>query len=76
MGLVQKSTQKSYFSRDAFVGPMKWDRFELIMKFLHFVDNNTVDIYIGTKNVFQNSLHTGSATKIFKVYTCLQNIQV
>jgi hypothetical protein len=49
MGIVQKCTLKPYSSRDAFVETlifpqtMTHDRFELIVEFLHFVDNNTLD---------------------------------
>jgi hypothetical protein len=59
MGIVQKPTQKPYFSRVAFVETpifpqtMTHDRFELIMKFLHFVDNSTVNISTGTKNIIK-----------------------
>jgi hypothetical protein len=49
MDIVQKPTLKLYFSRDAFIETpifpqaLTHDRFELIMKFLHFVENNTVE---------------------------------
>jgi hypothetical protein len=55
MGIVQKPTLKSYFSRDAVIETpilpqtMTHDRSELIMKFLHFVDNSAVDTYTGLK---------------------------
>jgi hypothetical protein len=55
MGIVQKTTLKSYFSCDAFrdipILPqtMTQGRFDLIKKFLYFVDNNTVSTKTGTK---------------------------
>jgi hypothetical protein len=51
MGIVQKPTIKSYFSKDPFLeSPIFYqtvtqDRFELITKFLHFMDNSTRDTY-------------------------------
>lgn len=68
ISIVQKVTVKYYFSRDAFVETpifpqaMTHNRFELIMKFLCFIDNNTLDTYTGTKN-FQNLSHPGNAKK-------------
>jgi len=55
MGIVQKPTLKSYFSCDAFTEipilpqTMTQGRFDLINKFLYFVENNTVSTYTGTK---------------------------
>lgn len=55
MGRVQKPTLKSYFSCDAFTEipilpqTMKQGRFDLIKKFLYFVDNNTVSTNTGSK---------------------------
>jgi hypothetical protein len=55
MGIVQKSALKSYFSRDAvletpiFPQTIIHHRFELTMKFLHSVDNNTLDTHTGIK---------------------------
>ena len=57
MGIVQKPTLKSYFSKDGFLETpiffqvMSRDRFELIMGFLHFVDNTTKDRYTGPKKL-------------------------
>jgi len=51
----EKPTLKSYICCDAFteipILPqiMTQGRFDLIKKFLYFVDNNTVSIYTGTK---------------------------
>ena len=59
MGIIQKPTLKSYFSRDAFLESpifpqtMKQDQFELIMKFIHFVDNTTADSYTGPSKLFK-----------------------
>jgi hypothetical protein len=53
MGIVQKPTIKSYFSKDPFLETpifyqtMTQDRFELTTKFLHFTDNSTRDTYTG-----------------------------
>jgi hypothetical protein len=82
MGTVQKPTLKSYFSWDAFAETstfpqiMTQGRFELIMKFLYFVDNNTVNTYTGTKKKLK--IHPpppllDMLTK-FKVHTCLHKI--
>jgi hypothetical protein len=49
MGIVQKPTLNSYLSRDAFIEApifpqtVTQDRLEVIMIFLHFVDNNTME---------------------------------
>jgi hypothetical protein len=59
MDIVQKPTLKLYFSTNAFIETlifphtMTSDRFELIMKFLHFVDDNTVDTYTGRNKIFK-----------------------
>lgn len=51
MGIVQKLTIKSYFISDLFIETpifgqtVNQDCFELIMKFLHFVDNSTHSTY-------------------------------
>jgi hypothetical protein len=55
---VQKPTLKSYFSRDAFIETLifpqavTWDKLEVIMKCLCFIDNNTVDTYRGAKKIY------------------------
>jgi hypothetical protein len=61
MGIVQKPTLKSSLSRDAFVETpifpqtlMTQDKFELLMKFLHFFDNRAVDVYTGAKKIFKS----------------------
>jgi hypothetical protein len=58
MGVEERPTLKPYFSRDAFIETdistdYDTDRYELIMKFLHFVGNSTVDMYTGGKEIFK-----------------------
>jgi hypothetical protein len=83
MGIMQKPILKSYFSRDPFVETpvfphtMTRNTFKLITKFLHFVDNNILDTYTGTKKNFQNSSPPENAKKNFQsAYLPTQDISV
>jgi hypothetical protein len=59
MGIVEMPTIKSYISKDPFLETpifyqtMTQDRFELITKFLHFMDNSTRDTYTGPHKLFK-----------------------
>jgi hypothetical protein len=59
MGFVQKPTLKGCLSGDAvlespiFPQSISQNQFELILKFLHFVDNSTVDTYTGPPKLFK-----------------------
>jgi hypothetical protein len=60
MGIIQKPTLKSSFSKNPiletpiFGRTMTQDRFELITEFFHFVYNATQDSYTGPKKSIQN----------------------
>jgi len=53
MGIVQKPTARSYFLKrrviatPGFVDVISRERFELICKFLHFIDNESLPSYQG-----------------------------
>lgn len=59
MGIVQKPTIRSYFTRNAtiitpiFSSVISLDRFELICRFLHFVNNEKRNEYTGPKKLFK-----------------------
>jgi hypothetical protein len=59
MDLVQKPTLKSCFSRDAFLESPNFsqsksqNRFEPVLKFLHFIDNSTIDTYTAPQKLFK-----------------------
>jgi hypothetical protein len=59
MGIVQKPTLRSYFSikrvisTPGFADIMSRDRFELICKFLHFIDNDSLQTYEGPPKLFK-----------------------
>ncbi|PSN57189.1 hypothetical protein C0J52_01450 [Blattella germanica] len=59
MGVIQKPTIKSYFNKNPvidtpiFYKTMRQDRFELINRFLHFVDNSQLQSYEGNKKLFK-----------------------
>ena len=64
MGIIQKPTARSYFSRKrVLLTPGFWDvigreKFELICRFLHFVDNDKKCINKeGTMNYKQTAIH-------------------
>jgi hypothetical protein len=69
MGIIQKPTLKSYFSKNPildtpiFGRTMTQGKFKSITKFFHFVDNATQDSYSGRKKLF----------KIHPVLTYLNN---
>jgi hypothetical protein len=69
MDIIKKPTLKSFFSKNPildipiFGRTMTQDRFELITKFFHFVDDATQDSYSGPKKLF----------KIHPVLTYLNN---
>jgi hypothetical protein len=60
MGIIKKRTLKSYFSKKPvldipiFGQTMTQDRFELITKFFHFVDNAAQYSYSDPKKAIQN----------------------
>jgi hypothetical protein len=67
MGIIQKPTLRSYFSRKrilstpGFGDVISRDRFELIMKFLHFSDNTNKGNYEGP-------------AKLYKIYSVLSHL--
>ena len=69
MGIVQKPTARSYFSKKRIVSTpgfsevISRDRFELIVRFLHFVNNDSLQTYDGPPKLF----------KIFPVLCHLNN---
>jgi hypothetical protein len=67
MGMVQKPTMRSYFSKKrvlstpGFADVISRERFELICKFLHFIDNDSLQAYDGPP-------------KLFKIYPILRHL--
>jgi hypothetical protein len=59
MGIVQKPTLRSYFSRNSvlatpiFTSVISMDRFESICKFIHFNNNDSRDTYQGPPKLFK-----------------------
>jgi len=59
MGIVQKPTARSYFlkrrviSKPGFADVISRERFELICKFLHFIDNESLPTYLGPPLLFK-----------------------
>ncbi|XP_046402046.1 piggyBac transposable element-derived protein 4-like [Ischnura elegans] len=59
MGIIQKPSVKSYFTKDPFLETpifsqmMSLDRFQLISKFLHFVNNDAEGEFTGPKKIFK-----------------------
>ena len=58
LGIVQKPTARSYFSKRRLITPgfadvISRERFELICKFLHFVDNESLLTYRGPPKLFK-----------------------
>lgn len=59
MGIVQKPSIRSYYCKDPFIETpifskiMKKERYDLICKFLHFVDNNTKKTFQGPAKLFK-----------------------
>jgi hypothetical protein len=74
MGIVQRTTMKSYFSGDAFLESpifpqsMSQNQFELILKFLNFVDNSTIDTYNGPTKLFKIQSTVYSKLPIVRVW--------
>jgi hypothetical protein len=83
MGIVQKPTLKSYFSKNPLVETaifsktMALDRFELLNKFIHFSNNADLETYDGNKKLFKLQpiiTHLNQAYK--SVYNMEENIAV
>lgn len=59
MGIVRKPSIRSYYSKEAFIETpifsriMKKERYDLISRFLHFVDNSTEETFQGPKKLFK-----------------------
>jgi len=59
MGIVQKPSVRSYFSKSrgistlGFADVISRERFELICKFLHFIDNESFPTYQGPPRLFK-----------------------
>ena len=59
MGIAQKPTARSYFSKrrviptPGFADVISRERFELISKFLHFIDNESLPTYQGPPILFK-----------------------
>jgi hypothetical protein len=59
MGIVQKPTMRSYFSKNSilatpiFGSVISMDRFESICKFIHFCNNDSKDTYQGPPKIFK-----------------------
>ena len=59
LGIVQKPTARSYFSKrrvistPGFADVISRERFELICKFLHFIDNESLPTYQGPPILFK-----------------------
>jgi hypothetical protein len=77
MGIVQKPSIKAYFSKNPildtpiFSQTMLQNRFKLVSKFMHFVDNTTQNTFSGPKityiinfNPFTSSHRTSQQTKV------------
>lgn len=59
MGIIQKPSIKSYFSKNPlldtpiFYRSMSQDRFELLNRFIHFIDKNKLLNFDGNKKLFK-----------------------
>jgi hypothetical protein len=83
MGIVQKPTLRSYFttkrviSTPGFRDVITRDRFELICRFLHFIDSETISTFEGPQKLFKIfpvTLHLNS--KLQELYLPNQDISV
>ena len=83
MGIVQKPTVRSYFSKKKIISTPSFsevisrERFELICKFLHFVDNESFVTYQGPSKLFKIFpvlCHLNS--KFQTLYLPMQNIAI
>jgi hypothetical protein len=58
MGIVQKPTARTYFSKKRVIAPPGFvdvicrERFELICKFFHFIDNESLRTYQGPPKLY------------------------
>ncbi|PNF18924.1 hypothetical protein B7P43_G18030, partial [Cryptotermes secundus] len=83
MGIIQKPTLRSYFSTrrimstPGFRDIISRNRLELICKFLHFVDNETMSTYQGPQKLFKIFPLISHLNKKFQeIYLPSQNISV
>ncbi|XP_071057565.1 piggyBac transposable element-derived protein 4-like [Onthophagus taurus] len=83
MGIIQKPTIRSYFSKKDIIGTpifnkiMTLDRFELITNFLHFVGNDTINAFEGPKKLFKIYPIIKHLNNVFQKYYLLgRNISV
>ena len=83
MGIVQKPSLKSYFTKNPlldtpiFYKTMTQDRFELLNKFIHFVNNDEIATYQGNKKLFKISPIVNHLNTTYKVvYNMDENISL
>lgn len=83
MGIIQKPTIRSYFSKKDIISTPTFnkiitsDRFESITKFLHFIDNETINAFEGPKKLFKIYPVIKHLNNVFqKYYLPGQNISV
>jgi hypothetical protein len=53
MNIIQKPTTKKVITTPEFGDMLVRDRLELICKFLHFADNETINSFEGPKKLFK-----------------------
>ena len=83
MGIVQKPTLKSYFFKNPlletaiFSKTMTQDRFELLNRFIHFVNNSDLETYVGNKKLFKVQAIITQLNQAYKAaYNMGENIAV
>jgi hypothetical protein len=83
MRIVQKPSIKAHFSKNPipdtpiFSQTMSQDRFKLVSKFMHFVDNTTQNTFYGPKKLFKiHSITDYLHNKFQSVHIATQNMAI